>query len=209
MPRSFKQLLEKIASEKAPGPSASFSVFHILRAMELISEKQIGRGMLAKKLSVGEGAIRTIIDRLKEAGLISTSKAGCILTKKGSQFSQEYRSIFEKKVAIERNELALADYNFAILIKNRGHKVKRGVEQRDAAVMTGARGATTIMLKNRRLVIPSVSENVAKDFPKAANQATRLLQPSENDVIIIVSADNLEKAEYGTLAAAWTLLNDC
>jgi 5,10-methenyltetrahydromethanopterin hydrogenase len=75
--------------------------------------------------------------------------------------------------------------------------------------MTGARGATTIMLKSRRLVIPSVSENVAKDFPKAANQAIRLLQPSENDVIIIVSADNLEKAEYGALAAAWTLLNDC
>lgn len=209
MSRSFKQLLEKIVSEKAPGPSPIFSVFHIVRAVELISEKPIGRAKLAESLAVGEGTTRTIIERLKEAGLISTSKAGCALTKKGLKFWQEYRSVFEKKVEIGQNELTLADFGFAILVKNCAHKVRSGLEQRDAAVMIGAKGATTIMHKNGRLVIPSVSDNVAKDFPKAASQAIRLLQPKENDVAIIVSADTLAKAEYGALAAAWTLLNNC
>ena len=36
----------------------------------------------------------------------------------------------------------------------------------------------------------------------------RLLQPEENDVIVIGSADSLVKAEYGALAAAWTLIDD-
>jgi len=209
MPYTFKQLLEKITIEKAPGPSPSFSVFHLLRAIELISEKAIGRSKLAANLKVGEGTVRTIINRLKDADLVVTSKAGCVLTNEGLRLLREYKTIFRKKTEIGKNELTLADFNFAILIKNCGHKVKSGVEQRDAAVMAGAKGATTIMFKKGRLRIPSVSDDVAEDFPSAANQIIRLLKPEENDVIIIVSADSLGKAEYGTLAAAWTVLNDC
>jgi predicted transcriptional regulator len=208
MPYTFKQILEKITSEKAPGPSPSFSVFHLLHAIELISEKTIGRSKLAENLEVGEGAVRTIINRLRDADLVVTSKAGCNLTKEGVRLLREYKSIF-KKTEIGKNELTLADYNFAILAKNCGWKVKSGVEQRDAAVMAGAKGATTIMFKEGRLKIPSVSDDVAKDFPNAANQIIRLLKPEENDVIIIGSAGNLGKAEYGTLAAAWTVLNNC
>jgi len=209
MPYAFKQLLEKITSEKAPGPSPTFSVFHLLRATELIAEKKIGRSKLAENLKVGEGAVRTIINRLKAAGLILTSKSGCSLTVKGLKLWREYKSVFKKKIEIGKSELTLANYSFVILVKNRGLKVKSGVEQRDAAVTAGAKGATTIMLKEGRLIIPSVSNNVAEDFPKAASQIAKILEPEENDVIIVGSADNLGKAEYGTLAAAWTLLNDC
>lgn len=209
MPHTFKQFLEKIASEKAPGPPSTFSVFHILRAIELISEKTIGRSKLAENLKVGEGAVRTIIDRLRDAGLIVASKAGCTLTKEGLRLWREYKSILVKKIKIGRNELTFAGFNFAVLIKNRSHKVKSGVEQRDSAIIVGAKGATTIMFKKGSLIMPSVSNDVARDFPKAANQIVKLLQPEENDVIIIGSADSLEKAEYGTLAAAWTLLDDC
>jgi predicted transcriptional regulator len=209
MPYAFKLLLEKITKEKAPGPSPKFSIFHILRAVEIVAEKAIGRSRLAENLEVGEGVMRSVIERLKDAGLIETSKAGCTLTNKGLRLWREYKSVFKKKVEIGKNELALAQYNLAILIKNRGHKIKSGVEQRDAAVMAGARGATTILVKEGRLIIPSVSNIVVKDFPKAANQITKNFELEENDVIIIGSADSLGKAEYGTLAAAWTLLNDC
>jgi len=209
MPYKFKQRLEKIAAEKAPGPSPSFSVFHLLRAIELVAEKTMGRARLADGLNVGEGAVRTILERLKDDGLVAISRDGCALTSEGLRLLKEYRSIFEKKIEIGKNELTLGDYNCAILIKNRGHKIKSGVEQRDASVMVGAKGATTIMFKEGRLKIPSVSDDVAADFPKAASQIVRFLAPKENDVIIIGSADSLGKAEYGTLAAAWTFLNDC
>ncbi|MCK4482274.1 DUF4443 domain-containing protein, partial [Candidatus Bathyarchaeota archaeon] len=178
------------------------------RAMELIAETTIGRSKLAEELEVGEGTIRTIISRLKDSGLITTSKLGCTLTSKGLKFWKEYKAVFKKKVKIAKNELTLADYNFAILVKNHGHKVQSGMEQRDAAIMVGARGATTIMYKEGRLVIPPVSNNVAEYSTKWANQMVRLLQPEENDVIVIGSADSLVKAEYGALAAAWTLIDD-
>ena len=209
MPYEFKQILEGITGEKVPGPSTTFSVFHIIRAIGFIANKAVGRSKLAEELAVGEGAMRTMIKRLKDAGLITTSKLGCVLTSKGLRLWGEYRTVFRRKAEIGKTELTLADYNVAILVKNSGHKVKSGMEQRDAAIMVGAKGATTIMVKGERLIIPSVSDIMAKDFPKVANQMVRLLQPEENDVIIIGSADSLNKAEYGTLAAAWTLINDC
>ncbi|MGQ9530229.1 MAG: DUF4443 domain-containing protein [Candidatus Bathycorpusculaceae bacterium] len=209
MSYTFKQLLEKIASEKAPGPSPTFSLFHIVYAMEIMAKKPIGRSMLADNLKVGEGVVRTIINRMQKAGLIETSKSGCVLTEKGLRLWKKYKSVFREKVEIGKNELTFADYNFAILVKNCGHKVKSGIEQRDAAVMAGATSATTLLFKEKRLIIPSVSVNVADDFPKAADQILRLLKPEENDVIIIGSAASPEKAKYGTLAAAWTLLDNC
>jgi DNA-binding transcriptional ArsR family regulator len=209
MPNLFRKHLEKIASEKAPGPPPTFSVLHILRALELIAEKPTGRGKLAENLKVGEGAIRTIISRLRDAGLVAISKAGCTLTDKGLMLFKEYRSFFKKKIGIRKNELTIAKHSIAVLIKNCGHKVKSGVEQRDAAIMAGAKGATTILFKKGRLIIPAVSDDVAKDFPEAASQILTSMNPEEDDVIVVSSADSLEKAEYGALAAAWMLLDDC
>lgn len=209
MPSPLKKFLESIIKEKAPGPVPAFSIFHILHVIELIAENRIGRGKLAEELGLGEGTMRTILSRLKDAGTIKTSRSGCILTKKGLNFWKEYKTVFRKTTEMGKNELTFADYNFAILIKNCGHIVKSGMKQRDAAIIAGARGATTITLKKGRLIIPSVSDNVAKDFPKAANQIINLLQPEENDVIVIGSADSLEKARYAAMAAAWTLIDDC
>lgn len=209
MPLSFKTLAEKITGEKAPGPSPAFSVFHVLQAIELIAEETIGRSRLAEELKVGEGSIRTIISRLKDAGLIKTTKLGCALTDKGLKFWNEYKTVFRKNVEIMKNELTLTRHGFAILVKNCGNKVESGMKQRDAAIIVGARSVTTIILRKGHLIIPSVSDDVSKDFPRAADQIISLLQPEENDVIVIVSGDSSEKAKYGALAAAWTLVNDC
>lgn len=208
MPPKFKQLLKKITDKKAPGPTAAFTIFHMLRAIELIAEEAIGRSKLAEELKVGEGTVRTMIRRLKDAGVIKTSKRGCTLTSKGVKLWNEYQTVFRRKVEIGKSELTLADHNVTILVKNRGDKVESGMEQRDAAIMVGGRGATTIMVKGGLLIIPSVSEDLAEDFPQPTNQIIQLLEPEDNDVIVIGSADSLVKAEYAALAAAWTLIND-
>ena len=206
MSSSFRHFLEEIAKEKAPGPSPTFSVFHLLLTIELVAENPIGRGKLAQNLGVGEGVIRTILGRLTDAGLIKTSKAGCKLTKRGLDIWKEYSSIV-RKAEIGKNELTDTSHTYAILIEDHGHKLKSGMEQRDAAVIAGAKTATTMMYKARRLNIPSVTENAEKDFPKASDKVLKLLKPVENDAIIIVGADNQAKAVYAAMAVAWTFLN--
>jgi hypothetical protein len=190
MHSALRKSLEGLTKGKAPGPNPSFSTFHFLLGIEIIGEKSIGRNKLAEELEIGEGVARTLIGRLKDENLFN-----------------EYRSLI-RKVRIEKNELAFADYSFAALVKNSGHKVKTGIEQRDAAVMAGAKGATTMLLQKGQLVFPSVSRNLRSDFPKASDQIMRLLKPQENDAIVVVSSEDSKKAERGALAAAWTLL-DC
>lgn len=209
MPPKVKSFLEKIAKEKAPGPAPTFSVLHILRAIELAAEKPIGRTKLAAELTIGQGAARTVISRLREAGLLSTSKVGCVLTEKGKKLWEEYQKIFRKKIEIAGSELTHAKHNFAVLAKNCGHKIKSGIEQRDAAVKIGAKCAITIIFRDGNLAIPLVSDNFARDFPATAEQIIKILQPEENDVIVISGADTPDLARYGTAAATWTLLDDC
>ena len=207
MTSAFKQFIENIAKQKAPGPSTTFTVSHIFYALELIAQKPIGRNKLAMKLEVGEGTIRTIINRLKEAGLITTSKEGCTLTSKGLGIWKKFAEYFPERAEIGKTELTNAEHNYAFLIKNSGHKVKSGIEQRDAAIMAGAKHAVIIVSKERHLTIDGVSNNLEKEFPAAAKQILQTIHPEDNDVIIIVGGEIPNKAKQGAFAASWSLLD--
>jgi predicted transcriptional regulator len=206
MAASLKKFIQGIAGKKAPGPSTTFTVFHVFYALELMAQKPLGRNKLAEKLSVGDGAVRTIISRLRDAGLIETSKEGCNLTKKGLEIWRQFEEIFPKRMEIPRSELSKSEFNFAFLVKNSGQKVKSGIDQRDAAIIAGARKALVIVYRNGHLHIESVSESIEKDYPKAANQILKELVPQENGVIIIAGADSALKAKRGAFAASWSLI---
>ncbi len=203
----FKATLEKIAREKAPGPSTRFSVPHLIVAIEAISEEKCGRIRLSEHLRIGEGTTRTIIRRLKAEGIISVSKEGCSLTKEGKFLWQTYHSTFSKIVSIGTNELTDSTHNSAILIRRPEVRIGSGILQRDAAVKTGAKSATTMVFKSGKLKIPAVSDDISTDFPEIARKLIEFLHPEENDVIILGTAENQREAEYGTLAAALTLFD--
>ena len=206
MAASLKKLLQQIAGKKAPGPSTTFTIFHVFYALELMAQKPLGRNKLAEKLNVGDGAVRTIISRLRDAGLIETSKEGCHLTKKGLEIWRQFEEIFPKRDEIPRFELAESEFNFAFLVKNRGQKVGSGIDQRDAAIIAGARKALVIVFRNGHLCIESVSDCIEQKYPKAAILILKELMPQNNDVIIIAGADSKLKARRGAFAASWSLI---
>jgi len=206
MTPTFKQYIENLANQKAPGPSTTFTVSHIFFALELMAEKPIGRNKLAKKLDVGEGAIRTIINRLKDAGLIATSKEGCNLTSKGFNVWKQFEEHFPKRVEIGKTELTKTDYNYAFLVKNSGHKIKSGIEQRDAAIVAGAKRAAIMVSKQGHLTIESVSNRLEQQFPKAADQILNAVNPADNDVVVLVGADSMGKANNRLLSRCIFLL---
>lgn len=205
----LKKFLEGLLKEKAPGPYPSFSIYHLLKGLELVAKtEQMGRGKLSQELRIGEGATRTLIARLRSAQLISVSKKGCSLTKKGEKIWRELESIFPQKINLKKNELALAECNVAVQIRGGGDRILTGVEQRDAAVIAGAKGATTLVYDGKKLVMPNVSKDVSQDFPVAFRQITANLKLREKDAVVVGSADTWSKAECGALAAAWTLINN-
>ena len=207
MPVSLKKFIHQIAGKKAPGPSTTFTVFHIFYALELIAQKPLGRNKLAEKLEVGDGAVRTIISRLKEEDLIETSKQGCNLTRKGLDIWKQFEEIFPKQMALPRSDLSSSEFNYAFLVKNCGQKVKSGINQRDAAIFAGALNALVIVYRNGHLCIESVSSRIEQDYPIVASQIINELKPEENDVIIVAGADSLLRAKRGVFAASWSLIS--
>ncbi len=207
MKPKFKQFIENIAGQKAPGPSTSFTVAHIFFALEMMAEKPIGRNKLARKLEIGEGTVRTIINRLKTRELVVTSKEGCSLTGKGLAIWKQFEARFPKRVDIGKIELTNSEYNYAFLVKNSGHNVKSGIEQRDAAIVAGAKDAVIIVSKNGHLTIESVSNRLEEKFPEAADKILTTFQPKNNDVVVLVGAAVLGKAKQGAFAASWALID--
>jgi predicted transcriptional regulator len=207
MALSLKKFIQGIAGKKAPGPSTTFTVFHVFYALELMAQKPLGRNKLAKKLNVGDGAVRTIISRLRDAGLIETSKEGCSLTKKGLEIWRQFEQVFPKRVEIPKTELNESEFNFAFLVKNSGQKVGSGIDQRDAAIIAGARKALVIVFREGHLRIESISNAVEKDYPNAGSQILKELTPEDNDAIIIAGADSALRAKRGAFAASWSLIS--
>ena len=207
MSLNIKEIIKGIVHEKAPGPSASFSMFHVVYALEIISERPIGRSRLAKQLEVGEGVIRTIINHLKEAKMISTSRQGCKLTNKGLELWRNIEQIFPNRVEVKRTILNNSEFNFAFLVKNSGHKIRSGIIQRDAAIMGGASRSIAIVSKANKLAIESVSDDIERDFPDATKKLLKNLFPENNDVIIVAGADSAIRAKRGAFAASWVLID--
>lgn len=202
-----KRLLDSLVIEKAPGPAPSFTVFDILKLLETVAVAGlIGRGRLSEELCLGEGATRTMISRLTDAELVLTSRGGCSLTEKGEKVWEEIENAIARKAKLEKNELAFAAYNIAVLVKGRSDKIEKGLEQRDAAVRAGAKGAATLIFKSNRLILPTISTDVASDYPDAFRQIASSMDLEDRDVVIIGYADQPKEAEYGALAAAWTIV---
>jgi transcription initiation factor IIE alpha subunit len=99
----------------------------VLRIAAAISTRNPSPTKLAELLGVGDGAIRTIISRLREADLIEISKAGCELTQKGRDIWGQFEEVFPKEIDFGKSELNPNEYNYAFLVRNCGEKVGSGI----------------------------------------------------------------------------------
>jgi len=199
-------MLKQLAEQKAPGPIPSFSELHLAKAIDIIGRERIGRGGLSERLGLGEGATRTLIDRLLEARLVRISRRGCELTDKGLSIMKQLDSKLGLKVNVSRGPITVGPHGFGILVRKRANSVSGGIEQRDAAVRAGANGAVTLVFKDGELLMPSTEGSETRQSSHAIAEIVQKFQPKENDVVVIAGGDTERLAEDGAWAAAWTLL---
>jgi predicted transcriptional regulator len=207
--RKAIQVLNAVSKMPSPGPSPAFSQFHVCLALLAIGDKSpIGRLELSRKLGVGEGAARTIIKRLSQARVITTVKEGCVLTSPGQLLYKALRSKLSNIVSIDAGQLALDKITVAIAVRGAARRVKRGLEQRDAAIRAGATSACTLIIDKQRYFMPTADRN--EEMPPddhLVQVLNDLYHPKDGDVVAIVSAPDRERAEQGAMAAALELLS--
>lgn len=201
--------LQALSKLPSPGPAPAFTQVDVTQAILTIGDEgQIGRIELSRRLGIGEGTIRTIIKHLMQANIIEIAKGGCVLTKRGVQLYNSLRSKVSKVFTIDAKQLALDKVSAAVLVRHVGHLVKRGIEQRDAAIRAGATGACTLVFQGREFLMPmSESEEWSLNSDDPLFQDLRKsFSPGEGDVIVLSSAPDRATADHGAMAAALTLI---
>ena len=200
------EIVARVAAKIAPGRLPSFAEAHVVMALEDISNVgTVGRLKLSKDLQLGEGETRTLVRHLKKEGVVEVSRSGISLSVAGRKLLSSLRAILSEQVEIPSSPLTVGRFNVAVQVKEMKNSVRYGLEQRDAAITAGAKGATTLVFTKNGLTMPGTGEVLSKtgSFIVAALSKLNL---KEGDVIIIGSADQRFKAELGVKTAALELL---
>ena len=202
-------LLSKVAQRHAPSRMLSFDLAHVFKTMQMMAdEKKISRSRMMQELGLGEGSIKTLVKHLKMQGLVENSNAGMWLTNKGETLYSKLHILIPKEMDIAKCSVALGKFNHAVLLKDMAPNIKSGIEQRDAAIKAGAVGATTLLCKNERLVLPGTGEDLMRNDQKIHLLIMEKLSPKQNDVIIIGSSQNKKIAEMAAKSAALYTIED-
>lgn len=196
--------LNSVSSRYAPSRFLSFNSAHVFKTLQLMDrEGYVSRLLLIKELRLGEGSIKTLIKHLKMEKLIITTSKGTTMSERGRKIFEQMSQFICGETQIPMSSISVSKFNYAVLLRYVKFAIKQGVEQRDAAIKLGAKGATTLVYKDGKFLIPGSRYNALKDEKKIDKLLKDKLKPVNDDIIIIGSDDsNIVLSELASKAAA-------
>jgi hypothetical protein len=203
----FGALLET-TRKKSRGPSPSFTAAHLVLAFLVVGDTgAIGRQALAQRCGLGDGAVRTVLKRLKEMEFLRVTTSGCELTDTGRLAYRRMRRKLSGAVMVEDSPLTVGRKQAAVKVNGGASLVKSGIEQRDSAIRVGALGATTYVIKGSKFTMPGGSSDCERDFPSPIWTRFRSeMSPRDGDALVLGGSDDGTQSELGAIAAALTLV---
>lgn len=192
---TYIRSLQRICSNYAPSRVISFNMVHVFKTLQLIKNRgHISRDILSKELGLGDGSIRTLMRHLQMDNMIKATNAGTTMTNRGESLLSELLLSIPVEMSLPKCSIALGKFNYVVLLKRHSHAIKSGIEQRDAAIKIGAKGATTLLFKQNKFVMPSnTNYDTLQKEPQISKVLIRMLNPDEGDAIIIGSDDMHKK----------------
>ena len=183
------------------GPVPKFNDYHIWKAFQCLDESNpVGRKKLSKLLGIGEGSTRTILSMMQEQNMITIGKSGILLTDAGIEFK---KTVAMDVADISISDLTIGDKDCAVRVPKMARNVKYGCEERDAAIRSGATGATTLIYTSGKLIFPG------SDYPVDREVETKIrsvFSLKNDDVVIIGTGPTRESAEIGAVIAGLTIM---
>ncbi|MCK4756902.1 MAG: hypothetical protein KAS67_00455 [Thermoplasmata archaeon] len=162
----------------------------------------IGRKGLAARLDLGEGSSRGLISHIEELGLVTQMEEGLKLSKRGTRYLND---IGFRTLALVVHDLTVDEHDFAIRLSGMAGLIKDGIRERDEAMMAGASGATTLLFRGKKLMLPDHFD-LDKKMPKIARAFRENFELEDGDAVLIGTGDSEARAEDGAFAAASGLL---
>ena len=207
---TYIKTLQEVSSRYAPSRILSFDIAHVFKALQLINTRgHISRDLLCRELNLGEGSIKTLVKHLMMENMIETSNAGTKMSDKGKKFFAELHSSIPAECKIPKCSIALGEFNYAILLKKLASAINIGIEQRDAAIKVGGIGATTLLFRKGKFMMPTANIDSLRKEPQIYRLLIEELNPKDGDVVIIASSEKDRRiAELSAKSAAlFTVMN--
>lgn len=207
---TYIKTLQEVSSRYAPSRLLSFDIAHVFKALQLINTRgHISRDLLCRELNLGEGSIKTLVKHLIMENMIETSNAGTKMSDKGKKFFAELHSSIPAECKIPKCSIALGEFNYAILLKKLASAINIGIEQRDAAIKVGGIGATTLLFRKGKFMMPTANIDSLRKEPQIYRLLIEELNPKDGDVVIIASSEKGRRiAELSAKSAAlFTVMN--
>jgi hypothetical protein len=187
------------------GGAPLFKPHHILKSLWVLAGSDaMGRKDLAARLGIGEGTARKLLSYIEERGWAISSKKGISLTIEGKK---TLKGTGLRAGSLDAGELTVGEKDFCVCLSGQADKIRLGIEQRDEAIMVGAKGATTLVVKSKKISLPD-GFDVEIKMPEICKKIKNTFRLKNGDVVIIGTAKTEELAEDGAFAGAVYLLKN-
>jgi DNA-binding MarR family transcriptional regulator len=205
------EIVKKLITRKGPGHL--FQSAHFILALLTIETKgPIGRYELGRILDLGGGSIRTLVERMKKANLVTVQgKKGHVLTEIGQKVLHEINQTLVKFDNLEAAEkITNKKFNIGCQVRAISAKIGSGITLRDAAIAGGSKSGVIISLiyTEKGFNLPTFEERyLEKEFPELIQSILLKFDFQKEDGLIICGADTIIEAKLGAITAVLSLFN--
>lgn len=204
----LKTLLDELKRSEVPkGPSPGFSPVHFIKALLLLESESIGRQRMSKMLGLGEGSVRTLVKKLLKRELVSVDPVGgCHLTESGRLVVREIHEIILSSKEVVLDELGINLPSWAVQVRGPFVPSMSITKLRDIAVRNGAEGMLVFTIKDSKISLPMIVNDISEDYPILVTSLEKLFSLKNGDLILVAFAKDKKVAELGALAVALYLI---
>jgi len=168
----------------------------------MLREERLGRRRLAKRVGLGEMAVRLELDRLREAGLVHLDRAGCRLSPKGVRAFRPFLDPVRKLIPVDLAELRMDEAHVAAHLAM-GLDGPSAWALRDAGIRAGATGLISLTRIEDEWAFSHNGEPIRAQNPRDAEQlSSRFPNPAPGDSLLLSAGPDLAMCTSGM----WTVI---
>lgn len=152
----------------------------------------VGRRYISRKIGLGEGVVRRLLEMGKELNHISVNRAGVKITEEGTKYLADVLSVCKIKPIAYTSRFGEKLCGQICVAFSLGVAIDNIVKFRDEVVRRGGCGAIVGMLKGGSIYIPLADMRLEDLDAELASALRKVL--NEGDTVVISCGDNFGQA---------------
>ena len=192
----------KLVEFSGMGPKPNFTDAEVFWAMHFMQARRICRKDLSVLLGIGEGTVRTIINILRDSGMLVVSRHGNVLNAVGRSFMD---AIPIRVTDLQVPSIAVGPRIQTLIVHGAGDSFVNGSEQRNTAITSGGSGCTLIRCTDGHLFMPPDWDLDVRE-PALAAEMRAGPELREGDAVVIGSGETDQAARKAAATVALSLL---